>query len=103
MKREMFAKNIIIFISPRKVYSGQTSKQRTKYISKEVKEAFDSAFSGNINDAMIQNGLLYCDAYNFNSELIKTGQNLNIPVGLSGTGPSFIGLLSETETETETE
>lgn len=97
LKQVPFSRPILIFIRSKKTYSGRISQKSCESIASNVQKAFDEALSGQIEEAMIQNSILYCRALGYDPRLTQEGIRIGVAVGLSGTGPSFICLLPERE------
>jgi len=71
-----------------------------KLIAPHVKLAFDEALEGNINEALTLNGLLYCAALRFDPNIALDAVDAGaIACGLSGTGPSFVAIVDERNTD----
>jgi shikimate kinase len=66
-----------------------------KLIAPQVKLAFNEALHGDIYNAMTLNGLLYCASLGFNPKIALDALEAGATAaGLSGTGPSFVAVVS---------
>jgi shikimate kinase len=95
-RREMEQQNILIYMPNKKSLTAQSDVGRMKLLAPWVKIAFQEAIKGNINSALTLNGLLYCAALHFNTDIALDALNSGaLAAGLSGTGPSFVAIVPE--------
>jgi shikimate kinase len=91
----MDQQNILVYMPNRKSPTAQSNVSRMKLITPQVKLAFKEALHGDIYNAMTLNGLLYSAALGFNPEIALDALDAGATAaGLSGTGPSFVALVS---------
>jgi shikimate kinase len=95
-RRNMEQQNILIYMPDRKSLTAQSDVGRMKLLAPWVKIAFQEALKGNINSALTLNGLLYCAALHFNTDIALDALDSGaLAAGLSGTGPSFVAIVPE--------
>jgi shikimate kinase len=95
-RRDMEEKNILIYMPDRMSPTAQSDVGRMKLLAPWVKLAFQQALKGNIHHALTLNGLLYCAALRFNTEIALDALDSGaLSAGLSGTGPSFVAIVPE--------
>jgi shikimate kinase len=95
-RRDMEEKNILIYMPDRMSLTAQSDVGRMKLLAPWVKLAFQQALKGNIHHALTLNGLLYCAALRFNTEIALDALDSGaLSAGLSGTGPSFVAIVPE--------
>jgi shikimate kinase len=91
----MDEQNILVYMPNRLSPTAQSDVRRMKLIAPQVKLAFKEALHGDIYNAMTLNGLLYCASLGFNPEMTLDALDAGATAaGLSGTGPSFVALVS---------
>jgi shikimate kinase len=96
VRREMEQQNILIYMPNKKSLTAQSDVGRMKLLAPWVKIAFQEAIKGNINSALTLNGLLYCAALHFNTDIALDALSSGaLAAGLSGTGPSFVAIVPE--------
>jgi shikimate kinase len=92
-KMKMEGQNILIYTPQRNSPTAQSDVGRMKLLAPWVKIAFEEAFKGNLFKALTLNGLLYCAALGFESNIaLDALENGALAAGLSGTGPSFVAI-----------
>ena len=95
-RRDMEQQNILIYMPDKKSLTAQSDVGRMKLLAPWVKIAFQEALKGNINSALTLNGLLYCAALRFNTDIALDALDSGaLAAGLSGTGPSFVAIVPE--------
>ncbi|MGZ4857296.1 MAG: shikimate kinase [Methanobacteriaceae archaeon] len=95
-RRDMEQQNILIYMPDRKSLTAQSDVGRMKLLAPWVKIAFQEAIKGNINSALTLNGLLYCAALHFSTDIALDALDSGaLAAGLSGTGPSFVAIVEE--------
>lgn len=95
-RQKMEEQNILIYMPNRKSLTAQSDVGRMKLLSPWVKIAFKEALKGNTYDALTLNGLLYCAALHFNTDISLDALNSGaLAAGLSGTGPSFVAIVPD--------
>ena len=93
--RDMDQQNILVYMPNRMSPTAQSDVRRMKLIAPQVKLAFKEALHGDIYNAMTLNGLLYSASLGFNPEIALDALDAGATAaGLSGTGPSFVALVS---------
>ena len=93
--RVMDEQNILVYMPNRMSPTAQSDVRRMKLIAPQVKLAFKEALHGDIYNAMTLNGLLYSASLGFNPEIALDALDAGATAaGLSGTGPSFVALVS---------
>jgi shikimate kinase len=98
--RVMKKQNILVYMPNRSSPTAQSNVRRMKLINPQVKLAFKEALHGDIYNAMTLNGLLYCASLGFNPEMALDALDAGATAaGLSGTGPSFVALVSNEDLE----
>lgn len=92
-KKNMEEQNILIHMPDRKSPTAKSDVGRMKLLAPWVKMAFDEALNGRIYSALTLNGLLYCSALGFDSNIALDALDAGaVAAGLSGTGPSFVAV-----------
>ncbi|MCK9150863.1 shikimate kinase [Methanobacterium alcaliphilum] len=95
-KDKMEKQNILIYMPDRKSLTAQSDVNRMKLLSPWVNMAFQEALHGDIYKALTLNGILYCAALGFNSQIALDALDSGaIASGLSGTGPSFVAVVDD--------
>ena len=93
--RDMEQQNILVYMPNITSPTAQSDVGRMKLIAPQVKLAFKEALLGDIYNAMTLNGLLYCASLGFNPDIALDALNAGAnAAGLSGTGPSFVAIVS---------
>ncbi|MBM4241085.1 MAG: shikimate kinase [Euryarchaeota archaeon] len=99
-KQKMKEQKILIYMPNKYFPTAESDVRRMKLIAPHVKLAFDEALEGNINEALTLNGLLYCAALRFDPNIALDAVDAGaIACGLSGTGPSFVAIVDERNTD----
>ncbi|MGZ4893709.1 MAG: shikimate kinase [Halobacteriota archaeon] len=94
LKRVEWDADVLIFVPREKAYSAKADVARAKLLAPWVDLAFDLAFEGAYEKAMVLNGLLYCNAFGFSTEPMISALAAGAKAtSLSGTGPSYIALV----------
>jgi len=92
---DMHQQIILIYMPNRSSHTAQSNVRRMKLIAPQVKLAFKEALHGDMYNAMTLNGLLYCASLGFNPEIALDALEAGATAaGLSGTGPSFVAIVS---------
>ena len=100
LKRETLASEVVIYVPDRQAFSAGTDVRRSRLIAPWVETAFQTAMRGDYRRAMTLNGFLYCSALGYSPEPMLAALELGIEgVSLSGTGPSFVALVSGEQTD----
>lgn len=88
--------NILIYMPDRKSPTAEADVARMKLLAPWVNLAFKEALKGEIHHALTLNGLLYCAALQFNSDIALDALEAGaMAAGLSGTGPSFVAVVDD--------
>ncbi|HMK53153.1 MAG TPA: shikimate kinase [Methanobacteriaceae archaeon] len=99
-REEMEGQNILIYMPHRKSPTAQSNVARMKLLAPWVKIAFQEVLNGNLYEALTLNGLLYCSALKFDSQITMDALEAGAcAAGLSGTGPSFVALAGDEEAD----
>jgi shikimate kinase len=92
---DMHQQIILIYMPNRNSPTALSNVRRMKLIAPQVKLAFNEALHGDIYNAMTLNGLLYCASLGFNPKIALDALEAGATAaGLSGTGPSFVAIVS---------
>jgi shikimate kinase len=95
-RSDMEQQNILIYMPDSKSLTVQSDIGRMKLLAPWVKIAFQEAMKGNIHSALTLNGLLYCAALRFDTNIaLDALESGALAAGLSGTGPSFVAIVPE--------
>ncbi|MBP2143157.1 shikimate kinase [Methanococcus voltae] len=94
LKRDTFNdKDLKVIVLIPKDYQKNLNKERMKLIKNYVEIAFHNCLIGNYYEALFMNGLFYASTLNFPTSIsIEALESGALTFGLSGTGPSYIGL-----------
>ena len=96
LKREVLESKVVVYAPDKKAFSAQTDVKKSRLIAPWAETAFDIALRGDYRKAMTLNGFLYCSALGFSAEPMLAALELGVTgVSLSGTGPSYVALVSE--------
>jgi shikimate kinase len=96
LKREPLESDVVIYAPDRKAFSSQTNVKRSRLMAPWVDVAFEQAMRGEYRKAMALNGFLYTAALGFSPEPMLRALELGVEgVSLSGTGPSYVALVSK--------
>jgi shikimate kinase len=96
LKREPLESDVVIYAPDRKAFSSQTNVNRSRLMAPWVDVAFEQAMRGEYRKAMALNGFLYTAALGFSPEPMLRALELGVEgVSLSGTGPSYVALVSK--------
>jgi shikimate kinase len=94
IRREKFARRLLIFIPERKSFSTNADVLRSRAISRWVDLAYKLALKRKYEEAMTLNGFLFCASLGYDPQpIIDALKNGATSAGLSGTGPSFIAVV----------
>ncbi len=97
---KMEKQNILIYMPDRKSLTAQSDVKRMKLLAPWVNIAFQQTLQGDIYNALTLNGILYCAALGFDSNIALDALDAGaIASGLSGTGPSFVAVVNEKNRE----
>lgn len=100
LKREALESKVVVYAPDKKAFSAQTDVKRSRLIAPWAETAFDIALQGDYRKAMTLNGFLYCGALGFPTEPMLAALELGVTgVSLSGTGPSYVALVSEEQAD----
>jgi shikimate kinase len=100
LKRVEWKADVLILVPREKAYSAKADVARAKLLAPWVDIAFDLASNGAYEQAMVLNGLLYCNAFGFSTEPIISALAAGASAAtLSGTGPSYIALVDRTSAQ----
>lgn len=95
-RSEMEKQNILIYMPDRKSLTAQSNVDRMKLLSPWVTMAYEKAIKGDVYEALTLNGILYCAALGFDSNIALDALEAGaLSSGLSGTGPSFVALVKD--------
>ncbi len=98
--RDMNQQLILVYMPNRCSPTAQSDVRRMKLIAPQVKLAFNEALNGDIYNAMTLNGLLHCASLGFNPAMALDALEAGATAaGLSGTGPSFVAIVSHENVE----
>lgn len=97
IRREKWeGQNILIYMPDKKSPTAEADVARMKLLAPWVNLAFKEALKGEIHHALTLNGLLYCAALHFNSDIALDALEAGaMAAGLSGTGPSFVAVVDD--------
>ncbi|HMK46728.1 MAG TPA: shikimate kinase, partial [Methanocella sp.] len=96
IKREALKSAVIVYAPDKKSFSAHTNVKKSRLIAPWVEMAFDLAIKGEYGKAMGLNGFLYCSALGYSTEPMLTALEKGVAgVSLSGTGPSYVALVSK--------
>ena len=96
LKREILESAVVVYAPDKKSFSAQTDVKKSRLIAPWVEMAFDLAIKGEYGKAMGLNGFLYCSALGYSPGPMLMALEKGVAgVSLSGTGPSYVALVSE--------
>jgi shikimate kinase len=84
--------DVLVFLPPERAYSADADVARCRQVASVAELVADLAHEGNFERAMTVNGLAFCAALGFDSELLVEAMPHAAGVSLSGTGPSFVAV-----------
>lgn len=93
VRRVEYDSDVLIYLPERKAFTADTDIARSKAIAPLVEVAYQLALAHDFKNAMTLNGLLYCAALGFDTDVVMRALELGITgVGLSGTGSAYTAL-----------
>lgn len=96
IKRTEGNSDVLIFAPDEQSFSSKTNVSRSELIAPWVDMAYDLCLQEDYEKAMTLNGFLYCNALGFDTEPMMRALEAGIQgVTLSGTGPSYVALMSK--------
>jgi len=94
VERLVYESDVLIYLPEEKAFTADTDITRSKAIAPLVEVAYRLALDHDFENAMTLNGLLYCAALGFDTEIAISALELGIlGVGLSGTGSAYTALV----------
>ncbi len=96
--------DVLVFAPDTMALSSKTDVSRSELIGPWIDLAYDLALDGRYQEAMTLNGVMYCNALGYDTEMIMKGLECGVQgVSLSGTGPSFVALVDNEKAESLTD
>jgi len=87
---------VMIYAPKKKIQSSQTNVQRSRIMAPWVDMAYDLALKHDVEHAMTLNGLIYCSALGFSTDVTMRAMDIGVVgVGLSGTGPAYTAIVAD--------
>lgn len=94
LERARYDSDVLIYLPEQKAFTADTSISRSKAIAPLVEIAYRLALAHDFENAMTLNGLLYCAALGFDTEIAMRALELGVAgVSLSGTGSAYTALV----------
>jgi len=94
VERLVYESDVLIYLPEEKAFTADTDVTRSKAIAPLVEVAYRLALDHDFENAMTLNGLLYCAALGFDTEIAMSALDLGVSgVGLSGTGSAYTALV----------
>ncbi len=94
VERLVYESDVLIYLPEEKAFTADTDVTRSKAIAPLVGVAYRLALDHDFENAMTLNGLLYCAALGFDTEIAMSALDLGVSgVGLSGTGSAYTALV----------
>lgn len=94
VERLVYESDVLIYLPEEKAFTADTDVTRSKAIAPLVEVAYRLALDHDFENAMTLNGLLYCAALGFDTEIVMGALEIGVlGVGLSGTGSAYTALV----------
>lgn len=94
VERLVYESDVLIYLPEEKAFTADTDITRSKAIAPLVEVAYRLALDHDFENAMTLNGLLYCAALGFDTEIVMSALELGVSgVSLSGTGSAYTALV----------
>jgi shikimate kinase len=94
VERLVYESDVLIYLPEEKAFTADTDVTRSKAIAPLVEVAYRLALDHDFKNAMTLNGLLYCAALGFDTEIVMSALKLGVSgVSLSGTGSAYTALV----------
>nr|QNO48713.1 shikimate kinase [Methanosarcinales archaeon ANME-2c ERB4] len=94
VERLVYESDVLIYLPEEKAFTADTDITRSKAIAPLVEVAYRLALDHEFENAMTLNGLLYCAALGFDTEIALSALELGVSgVSLSGTGSAYTALV----------
>jgi len=94
VERLVYESDVLIYLPEEKAFTADTDVTRSKAIAPLVEVAYRLALDHDFENAMTLNGLLYCAALGFDTEIVMSALKLGVSgVSLSGTGSAYTALV----------
>jgi len=94
VERLVYESDVLIYLPEEKAFTADTDVTRSKAIAPLVDVAYRLALDHDFENAMTLNGLLYCAALGFDTEIVMSALKLGVSgVSLSGTGSAYTALV----------
>jgi shikimate kinase len=89
-----YVSDVLIYLPEEKAFTADTDVTRSKAIAPLVEVAYRLALDHDFENAMTLNGLLYCAALGFDTEIVMSALEIGVSgVSLSGTGSAYTALV----------
>ncbi|PXF58272.1 MAG: shikimate kinase [Candidatus Methanogaster sp.] len=94
VERFEYDSDVLIYLPEEKAFTADTDVTRSKAVAPLVEIAYQLALDHDFENAMTLNGLLYCAALGFDTEIVMSALKLGVlGVSLSGTGSAYTALV----------
>ena len=94
VERLVYESDVLIYLPEEKAFTADTDVTRSKAIAPLVEVAYRLALDHDFENAMTLNGLLYCAALGFDTEIAMSALEIGVSgVSLSGTGSAYTALV----------
>jgi len=94
VERLVYESDVLIYLPEEKAFTADTDITRSKAIAPLVEVAYRLALDHDFENAMTLNGLLYCAALGFDTEIVMGALEIGVlGVSLSGTGSAYTALV----------
>ncbi len=94
VERLVYESDVLIYLPEAKAFTADTDVTRSKAIAPLVEVAYRLALDHDFENAMTLNGLLYCAALGFDTDIVMSALELGVSgVSLSGTGSAYTALV----------
>lgn len=94
VERIEYVSDVLIYLPEEKAFTADTDITRSKAIAPLVEVAYRLALDHDFENAMTLNGLLYCAALGFDTEIVMGALEIGVlGVSLSGTGSAYTALV----------
>ena len=94
VERLVYESDVLIYLPEEKAFTADTDVTRSKAVAPLVEVAYRLALDHDFENAMTLNGLLYCAALGFDTEIVMSALELGVSgVSLSGTGSAYTALV----------
>jgi len=94
VERLEYESDVLIYLPEERAFTADTDVTRSKAVAPLVEVAYQLALDHDFESAMTLNGLLYCAALGFDTEIVMSALELGVlGVSLSGTGSAYTALV----------